>query len=52
MADKVRSEDVLGQKWDHCMADTLIKTGTQCLDGAMLYVYLFGKVSKAYVNCR
>jgi hypothetical protein len=25
--EEVRSEDVLGQKWDRCLADTSIKFG-------------------------
>ena len=31
-ASKTKTEDVLGQKWDHCMADALIKTGMSSLD--------------------
>lgn len=27
MADNVRSEDVLGFKWDRCVSDTMIKFG-------------------------
>ena len=32
MADNVRSEDVLGQKWDRCVSDTMIKFGMKAFD--------------------
>ena len=31
MAENSRSEDVLGEKWDHCLTDTAIKLGTWVL---------------------
>ena len=27
-SSKVASEDELGEKWDRCVADTILKTGT------------------------
>ncbi|KAL1428485.1 hypothetical protein MTO96_002859 [Rhipicephalus appendiculatus] len=36
-----RSEDVLGEKWDKCVADTLIKVGTGFGVGALFSLLLF-----------
>uniref|UniRef100_A0A023GBW0 MICOS complex subunit MIC10 n=1 Tax=Amblyomma triste TaxID=251400 RepID=A0A023GBW0_AMBTT len=36
-----RSEDVLGEKWDKCLADTLIKVGTGFGVGALFSLVLF-----------
>ncbi len=45
MADKVRSEDVLGKKWDRCMSDTFIKTGNMIANYSLYSMSYFGQVS-------
>ncbi|KAL4221509.1 MICOS complex subunit MIC10 [Mactra antiquata] len=41
--NSVRSEDVLGQKWDRCLADTSIKTVTGAAVGIVFSVLFFKK---------
>ncbi|XP_063409911.1 MICOS complex subunit Mic10-like [Mytilus trossulus] len=41
MADQKRSEDVLGEKWDRCIADTAIKTASGLGVGIVLSFILF-----------
>lgn len=44
MSGRVASEDELGQKWDRCLADALVKTGWfkafLCMHYYMLLIYL------------
>merc|ERR1712098_794948 len=37
----VRSEDVLGQKWDKCLVDSSIKLGTGLVIGSVFSLLLF-----------
>ncbi|CAI8027806.1 MICOS complex subunit Mic10 [Geodia barretti] len=39
--ERVRSEDELGLKWDRCVADTIIKTGTGVGLGLVFSLLLF-----------
>ena len=41
MAAVVKSEDVLGQKWDRCLVDCGIKMGSGLAVGAVLSLVLF-----------
>ena len=41
MAAVVKSEDVLGQKWDRCLVDCGIKMGSGLAVGAILSLVLF-----------
>jgi len=41
MADNVRSEDVLGRKWDRCISDTMIKFGAGLGLGIVFSVVFF-----------
>lgn len=42
-AAKVHSEDVLGEKWDRCVADTILKTSERSL------FHDVGNVATAYI---
>ncbi|XP_050710914.1 MICOS complex subunit Mic10-like [Eriocheir sinensis] len=59
-----RSEDFLGQKWDRCVADTLIKTGGGLTLGIVFSAILFRRrpwplifgmgagMGMGYANCQ
>lgn len=34
-----RSEDIVGQKWDRCVADTIIKTGKEAIQIVNLFYF-------------
>lgn len=34
-----RSEDIVGQKWDRCVADTIIKTGKEAIKIVNLFYF-------------
>ncbi|XP_070560890.1 MICOS complex subunit Mic10-like [Ptychodera flava] len=65
MAEKeIRSEEQLGVKWDQCIYDTLVKTGTGLGLGVVFSVFLFKRrtwpvafgtgvgVGIGYANCQ
>jgi inner membrane organizing system protein 1 len=41
MAEKIRSEDEIGLKWDRCISDLLIKSGAGFGVGALFSLLLF-----------
>ncbi|ESO90436.1 hypothetical protein LOTGIDRAFT_217865 [Lottia gigantea] len=64
MAEKVRSEDILGQKWDRCLSDTAIKSVSGLGLGIVFSVIFFKRriwpvafgtgigFGMAYANCQ
>ncbi|KAL8578307.1 MICOS complex subunit MIC10 [Nucella lapillus] len=64
MADNVRSEDVLGQKWDRCVSDTMIKFASGLGLGIVFSVVFFRRrpwpvafgagvgLGMGYANCQ
>ncbi|XP_054719717.1 MICOS complex subunit Mic10-like [Uloborus diversus] len=36
-----KSEDIIGETWDYCVADTLVKSGAGLLTGSLLSLILF-----------
>ncbi|KAK6177127.1 MICOS complex subunit Mic10 [Patella vulgata] len=64
MAEQVRSEDVLGQKWDRCISDSAIKTASGLGLGIVFSVVFFKRrpwpvafgagigLGMAYANCQ
>jgi len=62
--EKTRSEDILGEKWDRCLADSLIKTASGVGLGIVFSVALFKRrpwpvafgagtgFGMAYSNCQ
>ncbi|XP_028394076.1 MICOS complex subunit Mic10-like [Dendronephthya gigantea] len=45
MAPKAPSEEILGRKWDRCLADATIKLGTGTLIGAVFSLIFFKRKS-------
>ncbi|CAB3999084.1 MICOS complex subunit MIC10 [Paramuricea clavata] len=45
MAPETRSEEILGRKWDRCLADTTIKIGTGAIVGAVFSLIFFKRKS-------